>query len=238
MQTASSISSHGFGGKPTTSRSRATAASTVPDQMRSSTPSTTVTASPSATSTNTVVPIAPSRLPFDTRCSAIIAAVRPDAVPAARSISPVSSTNTRPIAMMVCPAPCWSRLARLSRLGNVSLASAVNRMNSASRPRRAGSAPRSPPRSLVSVGADRLAGRLRRGVDPEVGRPAGGGACLLGGARRRVRVRVLLLHRCHQTVTLSGRCRPSSPERPEVINSTAWVWVTSLVRTWATIRPR
>ena len=133
--------------------------------------------------------------------------------------------------MMVCPAPCWSRLARLSRLGNVSLASAVNRMNSASSPRRAGSAPRSPPRSFGGVGADRLAGRLRRGVDPEVGRPAGGGACLLGGARRGVRVRALLLHRCHQTVTLSGRCRPSSPERPAVINSTAWVWVTSLVRT-------
>ena len=150
VQTASSISSHGFGGKPITSRRRASAASTVPDQMRSSTPSTTVTASPSATSTNTVVPIAPSRLPFDTRCSAIIAAVRPDAVPAARSISPVSSTNTRPIAMMVCPAPCWSRLARLSRLGKVSLANAVNRMNSASSPRRAGSAPRSPPRSLVA----------------------------------------------------------------------------------------
>ena len=31
---------------------------------------------------------------------------------------------------------------------------------------------------------------------------------------------------------------PRSPERPAVISSTTWVWVTVLRRTWAAIRPR
>ena len=42
----------------------------------------------------------------------------------------------------------------------------------------------------------------------------------------------------HQMLTLSGRARPRSPERPAVISSTIWPCVTSRVGTCATIRPR
>ena len=64
---------------------------------------------------------------------------------AARSISPMSRTNTSPMAMTVCPAPCCSRLARFSRLGKVPpVSSTVKTMNSASRPSSAGSEPSSP----------------------------------------------------------------------------------------------
>ena len=65
--------------------------------------------------TNTVVPIAPSRLPLLTRCSASTAAASPDAVPAARSISPMSSTNTRPIAMTVWPGALLEQVGQVEQ---------------------------------------------------------------------------------------------------------------------------
>ena len=150
-QTASSISNQAFGGKPTRISTSPRAPKAAPAQIRSQTASATASAMIATKATNTVLPIAPSRLPLLTWCSASTAAASPDAVPAARSISPMSSTNTRPIAMTVWPAPCWSRLARFSRLGKVPpLSSTVNSTNSASRPSSAGREPSSPLRRFCT----------------------------------------------------------------------------------------
>ncbi len=56
------------------------------------------------------------------------AALSPLATPADRSISPTSSTNTRPIARIVIGSAWVDRLARFALLRNVSGFSAVNRM--------------------------------------------------------------------------------------------------------------
>ena len=89
-------------------------------------------------------------------------------------------------------------------------------------------------------GPPAVAGGTRRGVGPDVGlgvdlgRPGlvrsgvgGRHGASLGGAVGG-----------HQMLTLSGRARPRSPERPAVISSTIWPCVTSRVGTCATIRPR
>src|SRR5690606_35484644 len=111
---------------------------------------------------------------------------------------------------------------------------------------------------VAHVGLDGLAGGERGGVEAEVGRArrrgrgalrrAGGtGRPLHPGLLRARLVRARLLGarlrgvdvlRRHQMATLSGRCRPRAADRPAVINSTTWPWVTSLVCTCATIRPR
>jgi hypothetical protein len=92
------------------------------------------------------MPMPPSRLPPLTRCSASTAAVTPDAVPADRSISPSSRTKTRPIAMIVTPAPWASRFAMLPRVRKLSEAT-ENSTSSTIRPNSAGNEPSSPPRT-------------------------------------------------------------------------------------------
>ena len=79
----------------------------------------------------------------------ITAAAVPPVNPADRSISPSSNTNTRPIASTVIAADWLIRLAKLKAFVNVPGRSAENTDTRTSRPRTAGSAPTSPPRTLV-----------------------------------------------------------------------------------------
>ena len=78
------------------------------------------------------------------------AAAVPAVTPADRSISPSSSTKTRPIAMTMTGAPCWIRLAKLNASVKVDGRRAENTTTSTNRPSTAGSAPTSPPRTRVT----------------------------------------------------------------------------------------
>ncbi len=80
------------------------------------------------------------------RVTASTAAQTPLAKPADRSISPSSSTNTRPMAMSVTAAPCVNRLAKLIAVTKEGRAAAKT-AQSTTRPSTAGSAPMSPPRT-------------------------------------------------------------------------------------------
>ena len=160
----------------------------------------------------------------------------PAVKPADRSISPSSSTKTRPIAMIDDGAPWVNRLAKLPaprgswRRGDDA---EDDEQHDEAEDRRAATPCRR-----------RGAGRRRRGalaaastcsrVDAEVGSDGarGGGAGVVGG------VSVLAIGRSPQTWTCSTRCRPRSPVRPAVISSTTWVCVGVGACTWRPSRPR
>ena len=78
------------------------------------------------------------------------AAAVPAVKPADRSISPSSSTNTRPIAMTMTPADWLKRFAKLNWLVNVSPRSEVKTMTRTISPSTAGSEPTSPLRTLTT----------------------------------------------------------------------------------------
>ena len=77
----------------------------------------------------------------------ISAAAVPAVKPADRSISPSSSTKTRPIAITVTAEAWWMRLDRLNALVKVDGRSTEKTITSTISPSTAGSEPTSPPRT-------------------------------------------------------------------------------------------
>jgi hypothetical protein len=109
------------------------------------------TSAPSANPMRTPVardaPIASGHArPQSVRITAMIEAHTPEANPAERSISPMTRTNTSPIAMHATAAPCPNRFARFPTDRNTGFASPKN-THSAMMPATAGSAPTSPDRT-------------------------------------------------------------------------------------------
>ena len=87
--------------------------------------------------------------PCSVTVTAVIAAPIPAVKPADRSISPSSSTKTRPIASTVIAAPWLIRLAKFCSVRNVSPSSAPKMMTRTTTPMIAGSDPMSPPLTRV-----------------------------------------------------------------------------------------
>lgn len=86
--------------------------------------------------------------PWNVSSTASTDAHTPLAYPAERSISPSSSTKTRPIAMMVTAAPWVNRFAKLPALKNAGRMMPKNTQSAIS-PSTAGSEPMSPPRTRL-----------------------------------------------------------------------------------------
>ena len=77
-------------------------------------------------------------------------AVTPPAYPADRSISPIRSTNTRPIAKVAMAEPCRIRLEKLKALVNFEPVRMLKTITRTIRPAIAGREPTSPPFTRVT----------------------------------------------------------------------------------------
>ena len=144
--------------------------------------------------------------------TASTAAHTPLAKPADRSISPSSSTNTRPMAITVTAAPWVNRLAKLPAVRN----DGPQRWR---RPCRA------------------RPGRARRAARPcrrRAPAPRTRARC----ARSTASFAAVAATSPGSSLTSVHGMIPRSPLRPDVISSTTCAWVTSAVLTWAAIRPR
>ena len=137
----------------------------------------------------------------------------PAAKPADRSISPSSRTKTSPIASTMIAAPWLIRFAKLPFDRNVSPSMKPKIATRTTTPMIAGSEPMSPP--LTRAQYSRAAWPIPPSVvllDVELG----------DGCRRSAHPSPPTL------VAATSGLRPMSPERPAVISSTTWPWVTSL----------